>query len=265
MTASSGEVERKALDLGRHVYGFAAFAFGAIDLAWHDFNDWQQLRTLWSAPHGAALLYIAASAQVLGGIALQWRRSARWGAVVLGLVYLSFAGRWVPRIVAEPTIYDRWGNLFEQLSLVSAALIVYASAAPGSLGSSAVRQIGRYLFAVCVISFTLEQYVYLTGTAGFVPKWLPPGQMFWAVTTTIALALAAVSLLCGRLAIPASRWLTAMFMIFGLLVWLPRLLADPHDHTNWGGNAQNLAITGAAWIVADLLSRTHAAAVARRA
>jgi hypothetical protein len=89
--------------------------------------------------------------------------------------------------------------------------------------------------------------------------------MFWAVTTTIALALAAVSLLTGRLVIAASRWLTAMFMIFGLLVWLPRLLAAPQDHTNWGGNAQNLAITGAAWIVADLLSRTHPASVVRRA
>jgi hypothetical protein len=87
--------------------------------------------------------------------------------------------------------------------------------------------------------------------------------MFWAVTTTIALALAAVSLLSGRRVIPASRCLTAMFMIFGLLVWLPRLLAGPHDHTNWGGNAQNLAITGAAWIVADLLSRTRAAGVGR--
>jgi uncharacterized membrane protein YphA (DoxX/SURF4 family) len=265
MTATSGELAAKASDLGRHVYGFAAFAFGVMDLAWHDINDWQQLRTLWSAPHGAALLYTAASAQVLGGIALQWRRSARWGAVVLGLVYLFFAWRWVPRIVAEPTIYDRWGNLFEQLSLVAAALIVYASAAPGSLRSSTVWLIGRYLFAVCVVSFTLEQSVYLSGTAGLVPKWLPPGPMFWAVTTTSALALAAVSLLSGRLVIPASRLLTAMFVIFGLLVWLPRVLSDPHDHTNWGGNAQNLAITGAAWIVADLLSRTHPASVLRRA
>jgi uncharacterized membrane protein YphA (DoxX/SURF4 family) len=92
MTASSGEVASKASDLGRHVYGFAASAFGVIDLAGHDLNDWQQLRTLWSAPHGATLLYAAAGAQVLGGLALQWRRSARWGAVVLGLVYLFFAG-----------------------------------------------------------------------------------------------------------------------------------------------------------------------------
>jgi hypothetical protein len=46
-----------------------------------------------------------------------------------------------------------------------------------------------------------------------------------------------------------------MFMLFGLLLWLPRLVSNPDDHLNWGGNAQNLAITGAAWIVADLVRR----------
>jgi hypothetical protein len=49
-----------------------------------------------------------------------------------------------------------------------------------------------------VVSFTLEQLAYLSGTAEFVPKWMPPGQMFWAVVTTIAFTLAAVALLSGR-------------------------------------------------------------------
>jgi uncharacterized membrane protein YphA (DoxX/SURF4 family) len=246
--------------LGRHVYGAAAVAFGLVDLLGHDFNDWQQLRSLWHAPHGRALVYAAAAAQLLGGLAVQWRRSARPGAILLLAVYLFFALRWLPRIVAEPLIYDRWGNLFEQLSLVAGAMIVYATAGGRA---SWLSETGRSLFGVCVVSFTLEQLLYLEGTAGFVPRWLPPGQVFWAVATTIALALAAVAILSGRAALTASRLLTVMFVIFGILVWLPRLLADPHDHTNWGGNAQNLAITGAAWIVADLLGRQRAAPGAR--
>jgi len=77
--------------------------------------------------------------------------------------------------------------------------------------------------------------------------------MFWAIITTIALA--AVAILSGIWALVASRLLTAMFVMFGLLVWLPRLLTDPQNHINWGGNAENLAITGAAWVVADSLRR----------
>jgi hypothetical protein len=35
----------------------------------------------------------------------------------------------------------------------------------------------------------------------------------------------------------------------------PTLFADAHKMFNWAGNAQNLAITGAAWIVADFLAQ----------
>jgi uncharacterized membrane protein YphA (DoxX/SURF4 family) len=242
-------------DLGRHVLGIAAFAYGIIALRWQDFDDWQQLRSLWSTPGGQALVYIAAMAEILGGLAIQWRRTARVGAALVGAVYLFFACRWIPKILAAPQVYDNWANLFEQLSLVSGALMVYASAATTASWTATVCSIGRYLFGLCVISFTLEQLVYLHGTAHFVPKWIPPGQMFWAITTTVALAAAAMAILSGRMDVAASRLLTAMFMIFGLLLWLPRLLSNPDDHLNWGGNAQNLAITAAAWIVADLVSR----------
>jgi hypothetical protein len=47
-----------------------------------------------------------------------------------------------------------------------------------------------------------------------------------------------------------------MLIGFGLLVWLPAPFADPHKLINWAGNAENLAIAGAAWIVADFLADT---------
>ena len=78
----------------------------------------------------------------------------------------------------------------------------------------------------------------VSATANCVPKWLPPGQMFWAITTTIALAMAAVAILSGRLVRLALQLLTAMSVIFGLLVWLPMLLSNPRSHLNWAGNAR---------------------------
>jgi len=53
-------------------------------------------------------------------------------------------------------------------------------------------QIGYYSFAICIVSFALEQLFYLSETASLVPKWIPPGQMFWAMATTAAFALAAI-------------------------------------------------------------------------
>src|SRR5713101_4990258 len=107
-------------------------------------------------------------------------------------------------------------------------------------------------FGICAASFTLEQAFYLGPTASLVPKWIPPSQMFWAVTTTVLFALAAVALLANRMALLATRPLTMMLVIFGLLVWVPLLLSAPHNHTNWSETAETFAIAGAAWILADL-------------
>jgi hypothetical protein len=249
------------INLGRHVYGLAAVAFGVITLVWHDFNGWQQIRPLGNVPHREILVYLAVAIELFGGVAIQWRKTARAGAFALGTLYLIFALLWVPHIVATPQVYDRWGNFFEQFSLVSGALIVYASVRQDDWGQAArAAQVGYICFSICVVSFTLEQLFYLSGTASFVPKWIPPGQMFWAATTTIALALAAIALLSRHSALLASRLLTAMLIGFGLLVWLPAPFADSHQLINWAGNAQNLAITGAAWIVADFLSQNGSVA-----
>jgi uncharacterized membrane protein YphA (DoxX/SURF4 family) len=249
--------------LGRHVLGLAAILFGVITLAWHDFNTWQQIRALGNVPHREILVYIAAAIELLGGFAIQWTRTARAGAIALGSIFFAFALLWVPHIVAEPRVYDRWGNLFEQLSQVAGALIVYATLGrSGSERAPRAAWIGYILFGICVVSFMLEQLFYLSATADFVPKWIPPGRMFWAITTTIAFALAATALLSGRSALLASRLLTAMVIGFGLLVWLPAPFADPHKLINWAGNAENLSIAGAAWIVTDFLSQNRSASMA---
>ena len=41
--------------LGRHVYGAAAFALGLVDLTGHDFDTWQQLRSLWRSHAGVSV------------------------------------------------------------------------------------------------------------------------------------------------------------------------------------------------------------------
>jgi hypothetical protein len=230
-------------NLGRQVFGVAALAFGFITLAWHDYSGWHQPRYLVNA---------AAAALIFGGAAIQFRRTAKTGAAVLGAVYLVFALQCVPGIVARPQIYNSWGNFFEQFSLVTGAAIAYRSSS-SSWSRETLHRIGRIFLGICAASFTLEQAFYLGPTAGLVPKWLPPGQIFWAVTTTVLFALAAVAFLANRMALLAARLLTMMLVLFGLIVWVPLLLSDPHSHTNWSETAETFAIAGTAWILADLL------------
>ena len=167
-------VSTPSSNLGRHVFGAAALAFGLITLAWHDYNGWHQ---------PSHLLYAVGAAQIFGGTAIQFRRTAKTGAVLLGTVYLVLALLCVPGIVAAPRIYNSWGNFFEQFSLAAGAAIAYARL-PSAWSRETLNRIGRILLGICAASFTLEQAFYLHATGNLVPKWLPPSQMFWALATT---------------------------------------------------------------------------------
>jgi hypothetical protein len=230
-------------NLGRHLYGAAVSALGLITLAWHDYGGWHPLHYI---------VYAAAVAQIFGGLAIQFHRTAKTGAAVLVAAYLVLGALCVPGIVTAPLIYNSWGNFFEQFSLLTGAGITYARLS-SAYSPETLHRIGRTLMGICVVSFTVEQAVYLEATAKFVPKWFPPSQMFWAVATTVLFALAALALLTNRMALLSTRLLTMMLLIFGLLVWVPLVISSPHNEMNWSEIAETVAIAGAAWILADLL------------
>jgi hypothetical protein len=242
MTVSTPS-SKPSSDLGRYVFGVAALTSGAITLAWHDYNGSHQLRDI---------VYAASAVLILGGAAIQLRRTAKTGALLLGAAYFVFVLLCMPGIVTAPRIYNSWGNFFEQFSLLTGATLVYARLS-STWSRETLNRVGCVLLGLCAASFSLEQAFYLHATASLVPKWVPPSQMFWAVGTTALFALAAVALLVNRMALLAARLLTMMVVGFGLLVWVPLVLADPHNRTNWSENAETFGIAGAAWILADLL------------
>jgi uncharacterized membrane protein YphA (DoxX/SURF4 family) len=255
----SSMVNRRALsNLGIYVYGVAAIALGVIGLVWRDFaTNWQRVQE--NVPHREALAYIAAVCELFGGVAILWRRTALAGAMILATLYSIFALLWVPRIFGSPQVYDVWANFFEEFSLVIAGVVISVSLAPpDSVRAGRTARISRS-YGICVISFALEHLFYISGTASFVPKWIPPGQLFWAIATAVFFLLAAIAILSGILASLASRLLTAMIVGFEALVWAPKLFASPHVHFSWSGNAICLALAGAAWVVADLISGSQKA------
>lgn len=244
--------------LGRNVYGLAAVSFGVLTFVWRDINAWREILPLGKVPHAEILLYLAGAIQLFGGLAMQWPPTRRLGAFSLGGIYFLFALLSVLPIIVGPLTYNNWGNFFEQFSLASGPMVVYGAANPNHRErASKLARFGYISFGVCVVSFALEQLAYLSATARLVPKWIPPGQLFWAIATTIAFGLAAVALLFGRSALLASRLLTIMLLAFGLLVWLPIVVSDPHKLFYWTESAETLAIAGVAWIVADFLTQNR--------
>ena len=239
---------------GRIVFGASAVLFGVIALMWHDSDTWQSLSQIWSLPFGTIVGGCLMIAQIACGIGMQYPRTAHLASVVVGVVYLLFSLACIPGIIAAPTIYAQYGSFFEQFSLLCGAIALYAATEANEARAIAFGRVARLGLGLCAISFTVSQIVYLRVTADLVPKWIPPDQMFWAILTTIAFALAAIAILINRQARLALRLMTLMLALFGVVVWIPRLIARPQAHLNWSEFGLTFLITGANWMVADLKS-----------
>ena len=239
---------------GRIVFGASAVLFGVIALLWHDSDTWQELQHIWGLPFGTAIGGGLMIAQIAGGIGMQIPQARRLASVGLGVVYLVFSLACIPGIVGSPRVYAQYGSFFEQFSLLCGAIALYAATEVSAARATVFGRAARIGLGVCTTSFTTAQIVYLRFTASLVPKWIPPSQMFWVIFTTTAFALAAIAILINRQARLAIRLMALMVALFGMLVWVPRLIARPEGHLNWSETALTFLIAGAAWMVADLKS-----------
>jgi hypothetical protein len=245
----------KTASYGRIFFGASAVLFGVIALVWHDAATWQNLQHIWSLPFGTIIGGCLMAAQIAGGIGIQYPRTGRWASVVLCVVYLCFSLAWVPDIVAASNIYERYGgSFFLFFSLLCGALALYAATEANRARAAVFGRLARLGLGICAISFTLGQMLLPRETAHLVPSWIPPNQMFWAILTTVAFGLAAIAILINRQARLAMRLMTLMLALFGVMVWVPRVIAHPKAHFNWSECVLTFLITGAAWVVADLKS-----------
>ncbi|MFZ0275729.1 MAG: hypothetical protein WA254_21735 [Candidatus Sulfotelmatobacter sp.] len=245
----------KTVFCGRIVFGASAVLFGVITLIWHDPETWQNLHQIWRLPLGTIIGGCLMTALIAGGIGIQFPRTARVASVILGVVYLCFSLACIPGIIAATNIYERYGgSFFLFFSLLCGAIALFAATEANAARALVFGRLARLGLSVCAISFTLGQILLPRETAGLVPKWIPPSQMFWTILTTVAFGLAAIAILINRQARLAMGLMTLMLALFGVLVWVPLLIAHPEAHFYWSEFALNFLITGATWTVADLRS-----------
>jgi uncharacterized membrane protein YphA (DoxX/SURF4 family) len=251
--------DETTIAFGWRVYGLGVMALALVCLALGDFLPGQAVAK--DFPHRTALAHAAGAFMLVGGAAVAWRRTTAWGAAALAaywalIVVVLMDGRVVLRHYAEFIAYS---NAAEQLAIAAGGLIVYAARAriEAALGARLTR-VGQLTFGVCALLFGGAHFFYMNLTAPLVPRWLPPTQEFWGYATGVGFIAAGVAILTGVQARLAAILLTAMFVSFHLLVHGPMLVADPSSHTIWIENATNLAVMGAAWVVADSLARPSA-------
>jgi len=236
---------------GWRFYGLGIIALGAVCLAFGDFHPGQPVPK--DFPARTALAYAVALFMLVAGAAIEWRRTRTLAAAAITtywtlIVVLLMNGRvWLAHI----TEFGPYESLAIQLAIAAGGLIVYAESAnlDNTRAANLVR-IARFAFGLCLLVFGTAHFVYMNLTAPLVPKWLPPSQEFWGYLTGVAHIAAGVAILVGVQARRAAILLTIMFALFSVMVHIPMALTAPTPWI-WNENAVNLALIGAAWVVAD--------------
>jgi hypothetical protein len=247
--------EKTRIAAGRHVYALGIMAIAIASLAFGTFDPGQPVPEHF--PARIALAYAAGAFMLLAAAALEWRRTAPPAAAALTIYYALFVvilmnGR---LLLTDYAVYVTYENIAMQLAIAVGALLIYATTAKRDPPrATRLTHLGRLAFGVCALIFGGAHFVYMNYTAPLVPKWLLPTQVFWGYATGVAFVAAGVAFLTGVQARVAAILLTIMLAAFGLLANGPMLLGDHSSHFNWTESAVNLAVVGAAWVLADSLA-----------
>ena len=230
---------------GHALFAAAMIWLGVLGLGSGDFTVVWKPVPAW-VPARDALAYFCASISLVGGIGMLLQRTAAVSARVI------FASLLVWLLVL------RLPNLFYQTPLV---LVAWTFGSTAVMAAAAwllcVRfakdpgvRIARMLYGVSLIPFGLAHFMYVDATTVLIPKWLP-WHTAWAYVTGAAFIAAGLAVTFGVFARVAATLSTLQLGVFGLVVWVPRVLAGTVSEFQWGEFVITCALTAGAWVVTE--------------
>ena len=243
--------------LGRAAFAATLIALGLWGLIAGDaVAIWQPLPK--ATPAREALAYASALVSLACGLGLFWRRAAAIAARVLLVFLLAWFALFKARaLVIAPAVEVSWESCGETVVLIAGAWALYGEFATdwdrrrlGWVTGEAGVRIARMLYGLALIPLGLAHIVYLAQTAPLVPGWLP-AHAAWAYGTGCAYIAAGLAVLTGVCARLAAALSALQMGVFTLLVWAPVLVAGSKDPSQWSEGGVSLALTAAAWVVAD--------------
>jgi uncharacterized membrane protein len=248
----------RTLRIGRVIFALSMMLAGALSIAFHDFALMfgEVPKTL--AGHDA-LVMASAAILLVAGAPLLVPPTARIAAFVLAIMLLLFTLLLHLRpVVMHPLVEGTWYALGETLTLVAGAWIIFSMqpARPGApLAKLGNVRAGQIVFGLALIPCGLAHMFYVNLTAPLIPSYLP-FHVPLAYATGAAHIAAGLGILFGIVPLLAATLEAVMVSLFTLLIWMPAVVATPKPF-DWTELAVSLAISGAAWAVAESFRRTR--------
>lgn len=242
---------------GRALFALSVVGLGILSLLSGDFAmNWQPVPA--GVPVREALAYLSGALLLIFGLGLLIEKFAAISAVVLTADFLI----WLValRIAQLKSLWDWGGGLGvgETAILVCGAwALLWAlpnwdqSRLRQLLQSASARSIVLALFGIGVVLIGIAHFVFAKATADLVPAYLPSRIGFAYLTGALHIA-AGVAVVAGIVPRLAAVLEGIMMILFGLMVWLPRVVAAPLTRFEWTAMLVSYAYGAGSLLVAGL-------------
>ena len=198
--------------------------------------------------------YFVGVAFVAAAIGILTSMMARPAATMLGVMFFLFVVLLhIPRVIGKSSDGNEWTSGFVALAMCGGAWIL-ASAAPLEEREKAdpFLRVGRYFFALAFVAFGVQHFVYARYGAGLGPPWYLGRPLLAGLIGLIFVAVGAAIIL-GQKTHMAANLLGATLMLFLLLLYVPRIIREPHNPGLWTSGFEILALCGCALVLASSL------------
>lgn len=246
----------------RAFYGVGIAGIGVQQFIYSGFRP--MLLPFWpsSIPGQTTWAYVVGAGLVLAGIIIALSKRARMISIGLGvsffLLFLVF--HVYHQVFLNPHGFHLglWTNALKELAFSGGAFIVAASYPEDKFLASnkLLFTLGRIFFAIMLIAFGIDHFLYMDFVAPLVPAWIP-GAMFWAYFAAVALIGAGVCFLLNIKLRLVGMLAGIMLFLWVIILHIPRAIADPYmEKGNEVTSAfQALAFSGISFLIALLPGR----------
>jgi uncharacterized membrane protein YphA (DoxX/SURF4 family) len=244
------------LTIGRFFFAIAMALFGVQYFIYASAMNGPIPGPPWT-PGAHWLAWLTGFALIAIGSCIASGKIARFAATILGAaLLLNILFLHAPGLLANIHNPGPWTSTFELLALCGGAfvlaklmpadvLITQLSRNPLSLLATA----GRLAFAIALVVFAVQHFLYARFIATLIPVWIP-GHLFWAYFVGVAFVGAALAIAANVQGKIAATLLGTMFILWVFVLHLPRVAASPRNGNEVTSLCIALAMSGASFILA---------------
>ncbi len=203
--------------------------------------------------HGTAVTaWLVAAGFLAAGVCIVTGAMGRAASLLLGATLVLFGlFHYGPMLAARLHDPGLWTVLFELLAMGGGALVIAANfPPPPRAGISMLSIVGRWLIAISLVVFAVQHFLYAGYVASLIPAWIP-WRVFWAYFVGVAFVAAALSIVLRKMVGLAGFLLGGMFLIWVLILHLPRVGGAPRNGNEVTSLFIALAMSGLGFALAS--------------